>query len=157
MNRSGVDIPPVPENVSLIQQVEQQDRDIFRKALREAGVSVKTIDKLKSLDGLAINGGRLLTTSLQMTHQNFIGQHFTLTDVADDLRKRMDETDDPEQYAALARVWIECAKEAGKGYKLMLEGTEAQIRMMAAAKGHAPSEAKSVAGWGPMKKVRDVK
>jgi len=143
--------------MSLANEVMQMDRDAYRDALKKYGVSDRQLDKLRALDGLAKNAGHLLSISLQMTHQNYIGQLHNLADVADELKERLNPDMPSEEYAALSRAYIECVKEAGKGYGIMLTGTEAMVRMMAAAKGRSPSDTKTTHGWGPMKKVRDAK
>lgn len=170
MKRRESDIPDDPEpeaevNIELVEQVAEMDREAYRAALKQYGVSDRQLNKLKALDGLAKNGGRLLSVSLQMTHQNYVGQLHNLAEVADELKDRMSgnvmqdgsiQPLDIEEHSSLARAYIECVKEAGKGYSLMMAGTEAMVRMMAAARsGNAGAQPKAVSGWGPMKKVRE--
>lgn len=152
-------------NIELVEQVAEMDREAYRNALKEYGVSERQLNKLKALDGLAKNGGRLLSVSLQMTHQNYVGQLHNLAEVADQLKDRMagkkmedgsTQPPDVEEHSALARAYIECVKEAGKGYGLMMAGTEAMVRMMASARaGDKGAQPKATSGWGPMKKVRE--
>ena len=165
MMRDAQDIPP-EVSMETVKQIEAMDREMYLDSLKKAGVSVKTLDNLKAMDGLAKDAGRQLSMSLEMTHKNFILQLMKLAEVSDNLRERLNGTEvngvnvplDPEQYAAISRVYIECVKEARSGYAMMLTGTEAMVRMMTAAKGKGDSpEGKATAGWGPMKKVRDAK
>lgn len=161
--RGPGDLPESVGGVELAESVAEMDRQAYRDALKEYGVSDKQLAKLKALDGLAKNGGRLLSVSLQMTHQNYVGQLHNLAEVADELRDRLrgkemaDGSTQPldfEEYATLSKVYVECVKEAGTGYKLMMAGTEAMVRMIMASKGKSPSGSPAEAGWGPMKKVR---
>jgi len=166
MDRNAQDIPP-EVSIEVIKQIEAMDREMYLDSLKKAGVSVKTLDNLRAMDGLAKDAGRQLSMSLEMTHKNFILQLMKLAEVSDSLRSRLEgkEMEDgtkvalePIEYAAISRVYIECVKEARSGYGMMLTGTEAMVRMMTAAKGKGDSpEGKATAGWGPMKKVRDVK
>jgi hypothetical protein len=156
-------LPDIVPGVELVDQIAQMDREAYRTALKEYGVSDKQLAKLKALDGLAANGGRLLSVSLQMTHQNYVGQLHNLAEVADDIRERlkpqMGEDGVPthmnaEDYSYLAKIYVECVKEAGRGYGLMMTGTEAMVRMITASKGEAKGGGGQVKGaWGPMKKV----
>lgn len=153
MGRRREDLAAIP-GVELVDQVAEMDREMYRTALKAYGVSDKQLAKLKALDGLAKNGGRLLSVSLQMTHQNYVGQLHNLAEVADEVREKMSADGiDAETYSYLAKIYVECVKEAGKGYGLMMTGTEAMVRMMASAKSTGPVE-KATSGWGPMKKVR---
>ena len=164
MGRRPDDLMAMAPGIELVDQVADMDREMYRGALKEYGVSDKQLKKLKALDGLAKNGGRLLSVSLQMTHQNYVGQLHNLADVADEIRDRLTEMSSPregvavalniEEYSSLAKVYVECVKQAGSGYELMMKGTEAMVRMMAAAKGKSLGNEKAEAGWGPMKKVR---
>ena len=163
MGRRPDDLIALAPGIELVDQVAEMDREIYRGALKEYGVSEKQLKKLKALDGLAKNGGRLLSVSLQMTHQNYVGQLHNLADVADQIKERLNGKEmqdgstqplDAEEYSYLAKVYVECVKQAGAGYELMMKGTEAMVRMMAAAKGTGIGNEKAQAGWGPMKKVR---
>ena len=164
MNRDASMLPEHVPGIELVDSIAQMDRETYRAALKDYGVSDKQLAKLKALDGLAANGGRLLSVSLQMTHQNYVGQLHNLAEVADDIRERLMPKKDAdgnlvpmnaEDYSYLAKVYVECVKEAGKGYGLMMTGTEAMVRMMTAAKADKkPDSGKATAGWGPMKKVR---
>jgi len=152
LGRRRSDLEAIP-GIELVDAVAEMDRENYRAALEKYGVSKGTLEKLKALDGLAADGGRLLAVSLQMTHQNYVGQLHKLAEVADDIKKRLTDELGAEDYSYLAKVYVECVKEAGKGYGLMMTGTEAMIRMMVSARGQGGGEPKAQAGWGPMKKV----
>lgn len=158
------DLPEPVRGIELAETVAEMDRDIYREGLREYGVSEKQLKKLKALDGLAKDSGRLLSVSLQMTHQNYLGQLHKLADVADDLLERMKgvEIDGkyiphaPEDQASLTKCYIECVKEAGKGYQLIMEGTQAMVRMIAVASGVSDTAPARETKWKP-KKVNPAK
>lgn len=161
MARDTTDLPERIEKE--IGQVSASDQEMYWAALRASGVSEKRLEKLKSLNGLAIDWATHISLSLRGHHQSYDGQLHNLADIADDIKKRLDGTPDadgkivqldPESYSYLAKVYVECVKEAGKGVATMLALTEALVRMMAANKDQKAGEEKATAGWGPMKKVR---
>ncbi len=166
--RHPSDIPTDLKGPSLLEAVEDSDREQYRRALLAYGVSDKYIAKSRALDGMAKNAGRLMAVSLNMTHQNYMGQLHVLSDVADDVRERMKGRmgEDGklielghEDYAMLAKVLLEMTKEMRAGTTLVMQSTEALIRMENAinGKGNPEGEGKKKPGWGVAKKVNPVK
>ena len=145
----------LPERVnSEIGQVTDGDLQMYWGALRASGVSEKRLEKLKALNGLSQDWATHISLSLRGHHQSYDGQLHNLADLADDIKKKLDAGDlGAEEYSYLAKVYVECTKEAGKGVNTMMALTEALVRMMAANKNNAGGETKAVSGWGPMKKV----
>lgn len=151
LNRNPNDLP---RSVAVeIGQVSREDTEQYYVALKAYGVSDERINKLKSLDGLAKNWATHVSISLRGHHQSYDGQLHNLAEVAENIKKRLDVGDlDAESYSYLAKVYVECVKEAGKGVGMMLTLTEALVRMIGAKNEVSPT--KAVSGWGPMKKVR---
>ena len=152
MNRSSEDLP---SRVAVeIGHIDDGDLAIYRQALRAYGVSEKRLAKLKALDGLAKDWATHLSISLRGHHQSYDGQLHNLAELADEIGEKLKETTDPEAYSYLAKIQVECVKEAGKGVNTMLTLTEALVRMMTADKNNQGAPQKATAGWGPMKRVR---
>lgn len=159
LNRNPDDLPA---HVAVeIGQVDAADMAQYYTALKAYGVSDERINKLKSLDGLANNWATHVSISLRGHHQSYNGQLHNLAEVAENIKKKLDGVPGPdgkivqldaESYSYLAKVYVECVKEAGKGMGMMLTLTEALVRMIGAK--NEVQTAKAVSGWGPMKKVR---
>lgn len=164
MDRGTRDMPIAASGIELAENIPSLDLENYRRALKAYGVSDKRLEKLKALDGLARDGAMHLAISLRVTHQSYDGQLHNLAEVAEDIKERMKGTQmedgtikplDSESYSYLAKVYVECVKEAGKGFGLMMSGTEAIVRMTMAAKNKNGGGGGAAApGWGPMKKVR---
>lgn len=161
MARDTTDLPERIEKE--IGQVSASDQEMYWTALRASGVSEKRLAKLKSLNGLAMDWATHISLSLRGHHQSYDYQLHNLADIADDIKKKLEGASndkgetvqlDPESYSYLAKVYVECVKEHGKGVVTMLTLTEAVVRMMSANKDQVANEGKAVAGWGPPKKVR---
>lgn len=152
------DTSDLPERVAAeIGQVTDADQQMYWAALKASGVSDRRLAKLKSLSGLAVDWATHISLSLRGHHQSYDGQLHNLADMADDIKKRLDTGElDAESYSYLAKVYVECTKEQGKGVATMLALTEALVRMMAANEKKGGGEEKATAGWGPPKKVRKV-
>lgn len=132
-----------PESVELAQMVSESDNELLRKGLKELGVSDKMVERLKTLDGLARSSGHFLSISLEKTHRLYFLQLIGLNEVADELRTRLLAKPNEDGYitndearAFLNRNYAEMVKEAGNGYKIMMEGASNMVRMLAAAKGN---------------------
>lgn len=67
--RDKGDIPSLVENSHRAEEMMKQDRELMRTSLKAAGISPGTIEKIRSLDGLATNTGRMVSASLDYTHR----------------------------------------------------------------------------------------
>ncbi len=143
MNRRPKEMSDMtPESVELAQMVSASDNELLRKGLKELGVSDKMLERLKTLDGLARSSGHFLSISLEKTHRLYFIQLIGLNEVADELRGRLlAKSGDPgfidndELRSYLNRNYVEMVKEAGNGYKIMMEGATNMVRMLNAASG----------------------
>lgn len=136
--------------------------ELYRGGLKLYGLSEKHLAKLKSLDKLCTDGS-LLIISHKVCLQSYIGLLHHADEIADAVRERMKGTVVPdddsliplntEDFAELAKIHIECVKERGKGFALMMSGLETIARMTRENDKESPSAPKTP-GWGPMKKVR---
>lgn len=153
LNRNAGDLP---EHVSIeIGKATDSDLELYRTALRVYGVSEERLQKIKTLDGLSTNWPAHVAISLRGHHQSYDGQLHNLAEVADGIKKKLDKADklDAEDHSYLAKVHVECVKEIGKGVGMMLQLTEALIRLNKSSQPD-PNGGKATSGWGPMKKVR---
>lgn len=153
-----------PESVELAQMVSESDNELLRKGLKKLGVSDKMVERLKTLDGLARSSGHFLSISLEKTHRLYFLQLIGLNEVADELRARLlAKPDEPgwvagdEERAFLNRNYSEMVKEAGNGYKIMMEGAANMVRMLAAAKGNDdPTGPTGKPKWGRVNEPKAV-
>ena len=166
--RQPSDIPVDLKGPSLLDAVELTDREQYRRALLAYGVSDKYIAKSRALDGMAKNAGRLMAVSMNMTHQNYMGQLHVLGEVADEVKERLKghKQEDgtykplcPEDFATLSRVFTEMTKEMRAGVTLVMQSTEALIRMENAVngKGNPDAAGKAKPAWGKSKTVNPQK
>lgn len=157
---------PLPTNVPDVnyETSAEEQRETYLRALKGYGISDKQLTRLRALDGLAKGSGTMLSVSLRITHQSYLGQLHSLGDVGDDVRERMKghKTEDgtyvplsPSDYAAMARTLIEIAKEARMGTQLILDSIQALARLELIAKGKSPEGEGELAspGWNKPKKV----
>jgi len=149
MSRSPDDMPDVETSVDLAAIISEQDNLMLRQGLEKLGVSQKTLTRLKDLDGLAKSSGMFLSVSLEKTHRMYFLQLVHLMEMADELRERLmikagevGYIADDEIRAAYNKNYIEMVKEIGGGYKLTIEGAQAMVRMITAAKGTDPTGSK---------------
>lgn len=69
MTRTPADIPSLIEGSDRAEALMAQDREIMRAGLQAAGIKPETIERIRSLDGLAKNSGRMISASLDYTHR----------------------------------------------------------------------------------------
>lgn len=154
--RAPGDLPPrEPESRELAEKLMQQDREMLRAGLQGAGIKPETIEKLRSLDGLARNAGAFLSVSLDYTHRLHI---FATTALFEEmvyiretyLRPGADGKPkyDPMVMVFWQRAYNEIADLLGKGYDRTLAGSQAMVMMMKGRQkpgnGDAP---KAKPGW----------
>lgn len=154
--RGQDDLPEVVRGVEIAESISDLDRDAYYSALLDYGVSEAQIKKLRSLDGLAKDSGRRMAASLQISHQNFIGQMHKLAEVRDEVQERMKSATTIEEYTMLAKCLVECTKEARQGHETIMEGTQAMVRMIAVASGVSDTAPARETKWKP-KKVNPAK
>lgn len=163
MNRSAEDLPA---HVEINGDIDPAAMNMYWDGLKAYGVSDRRLAKLKTLSGLSKDWATHLSISLRGHHQSYDGQLHNLAELADEIDEKLkghvqeDGTCAPlsiEEYSYLAKIRVECVKESGKGVDTMLNLTEALVRMMNASQGKGGGPEKAKAGWGPMKKVREVK
>jgi hypothetical protein len=159
LNRTIPELQDIgPESVDLAQMVAESDNEILRKGLKELGVSDEMLERMKTLDGLARTSGHFLSVSLEKTHRLDFLQLIHLHEVADGLRQKLlakagapGHIADDETRSYLNRNYVELVKAGGEGYKLMMEGAQAMVRMLAAAQGDDPEDKPTGTGkprWG---------
>lgn len=167
MHRRPGDLPAMPgmsqQDVELALAISDADNRILREGLAAMGVGERTLKKLKGLEGLASSSGKFVAVALEKTHRMYFLQIIGNFELADDLRERFltpkPDKDDASKFidpiasdeirAMYYRNYTEMVKEGGRGYKLIMEGTEALVRMIMAAKGAGDPKAKGPkkAGW----------
>lgn len=149
---------------ALADPITALDLETYRAALKVYGVSAMHLEKQRALDALAAgNSDRMLAISLRVAHQSYVGLLHDLDEVAAAVKERLNGVampdgttvpHEPEQHAALAKVFVDCVKERGRGAAIMMAGIETIVKMSAAAKGDGPGVAgKTKPAWGPMKRV----
>lgn len=160
MNRDPSDLPAAPRSVELAELVSETDNIILRDGLAKLGVSSKMIERIKNLDGLATSSGKFLSVSLEKTHRMYFLQLVSLMEMGDELRERLMIPAGQEGYIAndearafFNKNYIDMVKEAGNGYKQMLEGAQAMVRMMAAMQPTTPEGRKRKPGFNKMLSV----
>lgn len=135
MLRTPSDIPMrQDENRELAENLMKQDRELLRAGLQAAGIKPETIQKIRSLDGLARNTAAFLSVSIDFTHRlNIFSQAALLEEMLyirdNHLRA---EGMDPMVKVMWQRAFNEIGEMLGKGHDRALNATQA---MMAIAKG----------------------
>jgi hypothetical protein len=104
------------------------------EGLAKLGVKPETIQKLRDLEGLARDGGRFLSMSVQKTHEIYFLQLIKLFEEAERIRKDYLDNDEisAKDKAFWRRMYLDMVKESGKGYKLTFDGARALAEMMMA-------------------------
>lgn len=124
--------PREVENSELALIIQDQNRVLLREGLTKAGISAKTIDKLKVFDGFGTNSGHFLIASLDLSHKMMVFSNVALLEEGEYIREHYlhDETLAPEQKIEWQRAYNEIADILGKGYDRTLAGTQAMAKMM---------------------------
>lgn len=124
----------------VMQSIIAQDRVILEQGMKKLGLKPETLDKLRDLDGLALNGGKFLSVSIQTMHKSYFMQLMRLWERSMEIETKYlnNENLEPKQRAFWYRMWSDMVKEHGKGYQMMFQGAEALITMLQAA-GHLPT------------------
>lgn len=138
VNRSRADLPPAEITDSQrAEQLMQQDRQMLRDGLGAAGIKPETIEKMKSLDGLARNAGAFLSVSLDYTHRLHIYATAALFEemiyIRDTYLRPGEDgkpKHDPMVMVFWQRAYNEIADLLGKGYDRTLAGSQAMVMMM---------------------------
>ena len=167
MSRQPKDLPQMPgmsqEDVELALAISDADNRILREGLAKMGINERTIAKLKGLEGLASSSGKFVAVALEKTHRMYFLQIVGLFEMADEMKERflvpkpnpekpgefLDPVGDDETRALYYRNFTEMVKEGGRGYKQIMDGTEALVRMIMAAKGGGdkPKTGQKKPGW----------
>jgi hypothetical protein len=126
-----IEIPGrTPEEVTA--QILEADRALMAEGLAKLGVKPETIQKLRDLEGLARDGGRFLSMSVQKTHEIYFLQLVKLFEEAERIRTEFLDKDDisPKDKAFWRRLYLDMVKESGKGYQNTFDGARALAEMM---------------------------
>lgn len=122
--------------------VSKADKIQHDLGLEKLGFSKETMQRIRDLDGLANSSGQFMAISLEKTQRSYYVQLLELMQLANKLLKRLSVEPGQEGYiaddearAAFNKNYIEMVKEGGRGFELMLTGTQAMVRMMMDTKG----------------------
>lgn len=120
----------------LASAIMKQDRELQIRGLKELGVQEKTIEKLRSLDGLAKNMGKHLSISLQTSYQMLALQQIRLFEETESIRDQLQSTQlPPDQKLHYWRLYLDMIRETNRGHQTLYASSEALVRMMSAARG----------------------
>lgn len=151
MVRTPSDIPLGVQQDSYAEAMLQQDRIILRDGLEKAGISKSTIEKIKSLDGLAPNSARFLSVSLDFTHRLHIYAQAALLEEMDYIRQHYlrDEKLPSMEKVFWQRAYNEIADLLGKGADRTIQSTQAMMAMLSKQQGNHPGAdgRKAKPGW----------
>lgn len=116
-------------------QIANMDRQILEKGFEKLGISEQTIQQLRDLEGLAANGGKFLSVSVESTHKMYFIQLVRLFEKAEQINKTylQDKNLSAKDHAYWFRLYTDMVKEHGKGYQMMFQGAEALIAMLQAS------------------------
>ncbi len=141
--RTPEQLPPMIELDTRAEEIMKQDREMLRNGLQAAGIMPATIEKIRSLDGLARNAGSLLSASLDYTHRLHIYSTAALFEemvyIRDTYLRPGTEADpkpvlDPMERVFWQRAFNEIADLLGKSNDRTMSSTQAMVAMMKASK-----------------------
>lgn len=146
------------EKDELAELVRKQDFDLMRGGLAKAGIKEETLEKLKVLDGLAVNSGRFLVASLDLSHKMLMYSNISLMEQADYIKKTYleDATLGMEYKIEWQKAYNEICDIIGKGYDRVLAGTQAMAKIMA-GQGDEKQGGKKKPAFAPLKRADPVK
>lgn len=130
-----VDRTPVKREVedsALAEIIQSQNRVLLREGLAAAGLSQKTIDKLKAFDAFGTNSGHFLIASLDLSHKQMVFGNACLLEEGERIRENYlsDDTLAPQVRLEWQRAYNEIVDIQGKNYERILAGTQAMAKMM---------------------------
>lgn len=117
--------------------IAAQEADLIRDGLKKAGIKDSTIEKLRTLSGLNVTGGRFLVASLDLAHRMTVYQSVALLEEAEHIKETYlhnEELTQEERYN-WQRAYNEIAELIGKTFDRTLAGTQAMVAMMGGNKG----------------------
>lgn len=143
LNRSPESLPPLPpQAIELAEMVSKADKIQHDLGLEKLGFSPQALQRIRDLDELASSSGQFMAISLEKTQRSYYVQLMELMQLAHKLLKRLSIEPGQEGYilddearAAFNKNYIEMVKEGGRGFELMLTGTQAMVKMMMDSKG----------------------
>ena len=123
--------------------VAVQEADLIRDGLKKAGIKDSTLEKLKTLSGLNVSGGRFLVASLDLAHRMTVYQSVALMEQAEYIKDHYLQNDKltQEERYNWQRAYNEIAELIGKTFDRTLAGTQAMVAMMGGGK-NAPKKPK---------------
>lgn len=141
MLRNPQDLPPQqPVDREFAENLLKQDREMLRMGLQSAGIKPETIEKIRSLDGLARNTAAFLSVSIDFTHRlNIFSQAALLEEMMyiRDTHLRA-EGMDPMVKVMWQRAFNEIGEMLGKGHDRALNATQAMMAIAKGAQGDDP-------------------
>lgn len=124
--------------------VAAQEADLIRDGLKKAGIKASTLDKLKTLSGLNVSGGKFLVASLDLAHRMTVYQSVALLEEAEHIKTTYlhnEELTQEERYN-WQRAYNEIAELIGKTFDRTLAGTQAMVAMQRGSSGDQKRSAK---------------
>ena len=113
------------------QVVAAQEADLIRDGLRKAGIKDSTLEKLRTLTGLNVTGGRFLVATMDLAHRMTVYQSVALLEEAEHIKNTYlhnEELTQEERYN-WQRAYNEIAELIGKTFDRTLAGTQAMVAM----------------------------
>jgi hypothetical protein len=155
MLRTPDQAPALPGDIQAAKMIEATEKLLKQGGLESLGVPTSTINKLRSLEGLAIGSGIFLVQSLQHTHAIYYVNLMKLDAMAEDIKRRyLDENatekcEDMMTRMFWQRAYNEIVDQLRKGYECMLAGTQALAAIERAHKKNNPTGPgkKADPGW----------
>lgn len=152
ITRTARNLPIAMEGHERAEQIMAQDRELMRTGLAAAGIKPETIEKIRSLDGLAANSGRMVSASLDYTHRLHIWSTAALFEEMMYIRDHhlRAEGQDPMVTVFWQRAFNEIADLLGKSNDRTMNTASALAAMMKARSKDRPDSAgspKAKPGW----------
>lgn len=114
--------------------LDAQDKAIALEGFEKLGVSSQTIEKLRTLDGLATSGAKFLSLSVTTSYQMFTIAQIHLFEETEKLRERLNDPNiGGDERLMLRRLYLDYNRELARGHQLQFDAAASVVRMQMAA------------------------
>ncbi len=129
MVRTSEDIPEVDPEGDLVTVVDDNNRGLLAKGLREAGISDSTLDRIETLGKFEKSAGRFLVSSMDLMHRLVVFGAIQLFEDLEYIRSRIRSADTDKEKLMWQRAFNITFDQLQKANRDIQAGTLAMAKL----------------------------
>lgn len=132
--KDGDDKDGKPDMLAAI--ISKEDQALLRRGLGAAGIQQSTIDRLATLQGMELSGGKFLITSVDLAHRMMVMNSVSLFEESENIRTKYlhNETIDREERLEWHKIYNQITEILGRFADRTMAATSAMAMMLAGGK-----------------------